>query len=62
MATPTRAVPRLLSVAQMAEVSGFCTKTVSRWIKAGDLPHHKIGRSIRIAEDDARSFIIVRRK
>ena len=38
------------SAFEVADSLGVHEKTVRRWIKAGELPVHKIGRSVRISE------------
>ena len=53
--------PRFLTVAFIAGDLGYCEKTVRRWIEAGLLPHHRIGRQFRVAEDDYRAFLALRR-
>jgi excisionase family DNA binding protein len=58
---PSTRVPQMLSIRQVAERYGVCTKTVSRWIKSQGLHSHKIGRTIRIAEEDAMTFMTARR-
>jgi excisionase family DNA binding protein len=59
--TNTR-LPKFFSVRDLAAQIGVSTKTVGRWITQGDLRAHRLGRQIRIAEDDAVSFIASRRK
>jgi excisionase family DNA binding protein len=58
---PTGALPRLYSVREAAEYVGCSIKTVRRWIKSGDLPHHRLGRQIRISERDLEQFVRMRR-
>ena len=58
--TPTR--PRLLSKAAVAELTSVSVKTVSRWIANEGLRSHKLGRQVRVSEDDLASFIAVRRR
>jgi len=53
--------PRFLTVKFIADDLDVCRKTVRRWIKAGLLPHHKLGRQFRIAEEDYRAFLALRR-
>jgi len=55
-AMPTR-IPPLLSVKQAADIVGISTKTIRRWIDAKKLPFHRLGRQIRIAEDDLLAFL-----
>jgi excisionase family DNA binding protein len=50
-------MPRLLSVKAAAEQLGVCTKTVRRWIKSGALHMHRLGRQLRISEDDLLLFV-----
>jgi excisionase family DNA binding protein len=52
-----RPVPWLISVAEAAQHLGVSSKTVRRWIEQGELPHHRLGRQIRIAESDLIVFL-----
>ena len=47
----------LYSVDDVAEQLGVSSKTVRRWIAAGDLPVHRLGRQLRISEADLVAFI-----
>jgi len=58
---PCSNLPPLLTVTQTAEHLGVSNKTVRRWIAEGDLPIHRLGRSIRITERDLLDFIKMRR-
>lgn len=49
------------SVAQVAERAGLAQRTIRRMIDAGQLPIHRLGRSIRVSEDDLTAFLCVRR-
>ncbi len=51
------AEPRLLSARQVAERTQTSLRSVRRWIAAGDLTVHRLGRSIRIAEPDLERFL-----
>jgi excisionase family DNA binding protein len=53
---------RFLSVEAVALLLGISQKTVRRWIKKEQLPHHRLGGLIRIAEDDLRAFLAMRRQ
>ena len=53
----TDPVPRLLSVAAVADRLDVSTKTVRRWIEAGELRIHRLGRSVRIGETDLQQFL-----
>ena len=57
-----RSLPRLLSVEGVALELQVSTKTVRRWIGAGLLAHHRLGRQIRIDEHDVRAFLAGTRK
>jgi excisionase family DNA binding protein len=52
----------LYTVAQIAERFQVSTKTVRRWIEAGDLIAHRFGRQLRISEPDLMAFIRMRRE
>ena len=54
--------PRLLSVATVAERLAISTKTVRRCIETGALRVHRLGRCVRISEDDLQNFIDQHRK
>lgn len=56
------AFPQLISVRTLAEHMSVSTKTVRRLIDNGQLPVHRIGGQIRIAETDAARFIAKRRQ
>lgn len=58
----TGPVPRLLSMQDLAERLSVSSKTISRWIASGDLRAHRLGRQIRIAEEDANVFVASRRR
>ena len=49
--------PRLLSVAAVAGRLQVSTKTVRRWVEAGKLRIHRLGRCVRISEADLQEFI-----
>jgi excisionase family DNA binding protein len=38
-----------------------CARTVSRWIASGELIAHRLGRTVRIADDDLQVFLARRR-
>ena len=52
---------RLYTVDVVAEQLGVSTKTVRRFIAAGDLPVHRLGRQLRISEADLTAFIARKR-
>jgi excisionase family DNA binding protein len=61
---PTTAarLPRLLAVSEVAELLQVCSKTVRRWIARRELRTHRLGRQLRIAEEDLTAFLAQRRK
>jgi len=54
-------IPELLTLEQVAECLQVSVKTVRRWIDAGDLVSHRIGRGLRVSEADLQAFIRARR-
>ncbi|WP_198376345.1 helix-turn-helix domain-containing protein [Neoroseomonas rubea] len=52
---------RLFTVEQTAERLNVCGKTVRRLIKAELLPAVRIGRAVRVSEDDLRVYLATRR-
>jgi excisionase family DNA binding protein len=48
---------RLYTVDDVAEQLGVSSKTVRRWVAAGDLPVHRLGRQLRMSEADLIAFI-----
>jgi excisionase family DNA binding protein len=62
MATsPSRLAP-LLTIPATAEKLGVSVRTVRRMIDADELHVHRLGRSIRISEEDLALFLIRHRK
>ena len=55
-------VPRLLSLAQVADHLGISIKSVRRLIECGALPAHRIGRQLRISEPDLAAFVATTRQ
>jgi excisionase family DNA binding protein len=45
-------LPDLLNLDQAAEIFGCCTRTLRRWIKAGELHPVRIGRRLLIRADE----------
>ena len=50
-------LPRLLTVDAIAERLNVCSKTIRRWITRNELPVHRLGRSVRVAEADLLAFL-----
>ena len=53
---------QFFTIAQTAEMIGVATRTVRRWVEAGELIAHRFGRAVRIAEGDLRAFLAIHRK
>lgn len=51
------AVPKLHSIAEVAETLGLSTRTVRRLIAAGELTVCHLGRSVRVHPDDLAEYI-----
>ena len=58
---PAQRPVRLLSIPEAADQLGISEKGVRRAIGRGDLVAHRIGRLLRIAEDDLAAFVALRR-
>jgi excisionase family DNA binding protein len=54
-------LPRLLAVAECADALKVCERTVWRWIEAGEIETYRLGRAVRIAEDELIQFLEKRR-
>lgn len=52
---------RMLSLAQCAERTGMKVSTWRAWVLLRKVPYHKIGRSVRILEDDLNRLIAASR-
>lgn len=65
-AAPKAAKPQpltpLLTVANTAEILRVCTKTVRRMIDDQKLPSVRVGRGVRIAEADLRTYLLAGRR
>jgi excisionase family DNA binding protein len=49
--------PRLFSVVVVADRLGLSVKTVRRMITRGDLPAHRIGKLLRVSEQDLETLL-----
>ena len=61
MATPTFRQSPLLTLVEVAARLAVSTKTLRRWIARKQLRIHRLGRQIRIAEEDLQTFLASRR-
>jgi excisionase family DNA binding protein len=63
--TPRKPKPgepmKFFTITEVADRLGVATRTVRRWIKAGELVVHRIGGVVRIAESDLRAFLALHR-
>jgi excisionase family DNA binding protein len=57
-----RAPVEYLTMDQLGEELGVCSRTIRRWRDAGELHAYQIGRGWRISREDANAFMAVRRK
>lgn len=57
--SPLAAITRgkLLTAAEVADRCGTSLRSVRRWLAAGDLVAHRLGRSVRVAEADLERFL-----
>ncbi len=53
----SRSLSQLYSVVEIAKRFGVSARTVTRRIDEGKLRHHKIGKQIRISEEDALNYL-----
>jgi excisionase family DNA binding protein len=59
MQNPT--LRRFYTIQEVSQALDVSPRTVSRWIASGELIAHRLGRSVRIADDDLRVFLARRR-
>lgn len=53
---------RLLTIRDVADILRVSAKSVRRWIDAGDLVAHCVGRQLRVSQGDLETFIKLRRE
>ena len=58
----SESIPRLLSLHEVADTLGVSTRTVRRFIEAGDLVAHRIGGQLRVSPSDLDTFLKIRRQ
>ena len=51
----SKSMTRFYTIAQVADLLVVSTRSVRRWIAAGELLAHKFGRQVRISEIDLTS-------
>lgn len=54
---PLRVAPSMLTVAQVAERTGFKAPTITEWCRSGKLASKKVGGRYRVALEDLERFI-----
>ncbi|MBP2316530.1 helix-turn-helix domain-containing protein [Azospirillum soli] len=57
MTKPHSQPPALLTIPQIAERLQVSSKTIRRWIAAGDLPTVRLGRQLRVQPQDLDLFL-----
>jgi excisionase family DNA binding protein len=62
MAKPAYPLAQMLTLTQFAGRCAVSVKTTRRWVDDGQLPAYRLGGQIRIAEEDAFTFIAMRRR
>ena len=55
-AAQPKKLPSLYTIKDVAAYAKVSPKTVRRWIDAKELPAYRLGRAIRISEEDLRAF------
>lgn len=60
--TTTTADPRFFTLAEIAEQLRISVKTIRRWIERGELYFHRLGRRLRISEDDLLLYLAKHRR
>jgi len=60
--TATSNVQRLFSIKGIGPLVGVSSKTIRRWIERGELHFHRLGRQLRISEEDLLAFLSKHRK
>jgi excisionase family DNA binding protein len=57
-----RAALLFFTIGDVADFLGVSERSVRRWIKSGDLPAHRFGGAVRIAEADLRAYVATHRE
>lgn len=50
MTTPETTIPRLLTVKDVAKIFGTCDDVITKWVRAGRIPHVRVGWKIMFSE------------
>ena len=59
---PNHGSTEFFTIIEVAERLHVASRTVRRWIEAGDLIVHRIGGVVRIGERDLRAFLALHRE
>jgi excisionase family DNA binding protein len=54
---PSRPVPKLRTIDEVAELFNISRRTVQRLIRSGVLPAHRVRRAVRISDADIEVFL-----
>lgn len=57
-----RSAPQFFTPREVADALGVSVKTVRRRIADGTLHVHRIGRQLRVSEDDYRAYVALQRR
>jgi excisionase family DNA binding protein len=49
---PVSVLQRFYNVKEIAQQIGVSTKTIRRWFERGELHFHRLGRQLRVTEED----------
>ena len=52
-----KSMTRFFTVTQISEMLGISTRSVRRWVAAGELLAHKFRRQVRVSEIDLLAFL-----
>lgn len=57
-----RSTPVFLTLDEVADALGVSRKTITRRVQAGELHAHRIGRQLRVSQEDFASYLAARRR
>jgi len=57
MEAAVESVPKLMTVAEVADALGTCTETARRLIWRGQLRSTRVGRAVRVRVEDLRAYL-----